>query len=682
MGKKNMHFPKLKGVKINPLIILVISLLGAGISQESLYWAQDRRQGLDEARKAYSESLTETRTQLSGLMKGVSGDRVLAQNLGWRLSHSAKAALSAKLQKGGLDSLLLVDRNCRELGRATQGGSVPTCPFKNDAPRPDRFQWIAGTNDRPPMLSLVSRMSEVRGEELYAIGQVQLSADWLSLHPSLKQHVQRLDLEIGSIKPEAKGAVLAEEGVENGVALAALISPNKLDRWLIRQPLDAGSHTNRLLWPCLLLAAAAAGAWWSRGRQEWRAAEMLLNDFSVWCRTLTPLGDGVAIQPVLTNGRRVSLSQAQQFVSQALQVKIEAMRGLTVKRHALEDAVKQRDGEIQSLERRLSELAELDSLATQLLRTTGSFLSRMDEFHSRAEDMCDIVGGRLAEQSQVLGKMVRDWQQGIAERGARKFIRALAETPGHGIALSDGSEPSDASGSTLLDDELRRLGALATDISDLSVGASVESHTLVEGAAFAAQIAAFWHGLALRTDDEAPCLSLFEPIDDAQQLVKLEADFTNQPFSNLLSEDEATLIPPIAKPVWGSALYHIYLCMAELADGSLAPIATRLRVQDDKILLVVSLVGQNAGQKQRSEREPHHLEVARSILAPFAIGLAVLPTLGGPYPVALSWDVSALSTKASATLSQLPTKRRALPPVAVITETSTERTGNEQSPSS
>jgi hypothetical protein len=675
-----MRLPKLKGVKINPLIILVISLLGAGLSQESLYWAEARRQALDEARAGHVAALTATRTQLAGLMKGVTSDKVLAQNLGWRLSHSAKAALSSKLEKGGLDGLLLVDRNCRELGRASLGGNAPSCPFKNTAPRPDRFAWLADKDGKPPLLTLVSRMAEVRGEELYAVGQVQLSADWLSLHPRLRHHVRTLDLTIGATSAEPQGAIIVAEGVENGVPLAALVSPSRLDGWLIRQPVGTGVRANRLLWPCLILAALAAFAWWWRTRQEWRAAATHLADFSNWCRSLTPLGDTVTVEPVVGAHNQVSLSQAQQFVSQALQVKIEAMRGLTVKRHALEDSVKARDAEIQNLERRLSELAELDSLATQLMRTTGSFLTRMQEFHSRAEDVCDVVGGRLAEQSQILEKMIADWQQGIAERGSRKFIRTLAETPGEGAALHDGTASGDQSGSTLLDDELKRLGALARDIADLAVGAAVDGHALVEDAAFAQQIAAFWHGLAMRSDDEAVCSSLFDPIDDAQQLVKLEAPHAALPFANLLTDDEATLIPPVAKPVWASALYHVYLCMAEMAEESGATIATRMRVTDDRVLLVVSLaLGQSAHQKRRSDREPHHLEVARSILAPFDISLAVLPTLDGPFPVALSWNIDALTAQAAAALKLLPAKRRALPPSPIVRETSTERTSSEPS---
>ena len=41
---------------------------------------------------------------------------------------------------------------------------------------------------------------------------------------------------------------------------------------------------------------------------------------------------------------------------------------------------------------------------------------------------------------------------------------------------------------------------------------------------------------------------------------------------------------------------------------------------------------------QRTQRQTYLLEVAKSVLTPFAVNVAALPALEGPFPIALTWQ--------------------------------------------
>ena len=128
-------------------------------------------------------------------------------------------------------------------------------------------------------------------------------------------------------------------------------------------------------------------------------------------------------------------------------------------------------------------------------------------------------------------------------------------------------------------------------------------------------------------------------IESAQELIGQNRKYRNVQFQNLLNEAETRQIPDIPVSLWQSALFQIYASVAELSSGKPARVVTRIRKDDVKTMLVVQVVAtEDHVLPQRTQRQTYLLEVAKSILTPFAVNVAALPALEGPFPIALTWQ--------------------------------------------
>lgn len=622
----------------HPLVLLSLTLgvlAGAVALERSM---SQRHTALIEARTAYLGALATTRTELNGLLARAATDKTLAQNLNWRLSHSVQSALTARLQKGSLDQVTLVDDGCREVARARVGRSPSLpCPFAANGEgrqnRTDSFYWIEG--ETAPVLALVRQVNGVSGSEVYAVGAVALDADWVAQSPKLSDAFRALDLVLGKPKADSGDVVLLAEGkVGKEAPVAALISRGSWDDWLLSDGLVA-SLPGAFIGPCLVLAFLLAG--WSllKEKAARRRETDRHGDLVAWARTLSP---GSAID--LPGKRRLEATPEtiQRYVTAALKLRDGELRVVSRRLAAAEDELKTKDQEIKRLKHRLAELAELDSLAVQLARTTKAFLARMEAFRDDAQDLGDMTGDGLAPCARLLVETLGGWRDGIEERGPRKFLRGLSETPAGGMIDK-----------TRLDEDLALLLTLASELDDQALQATMRSRGLVEVADFAVKLAGLWHGIAQKTHEGKVATSLAGPMEEAQALVRLETPGVD--FLNAVDPAEIREIPSLPRTVWVTALYHVYLAMAELGRGVGAQIVTRVRKDDDKIMLIVQAAARDGKPlPRRGDQEAYHLDVSRSILAPFPVNITALPSLEGPFPVAVGWQREALDK---------PTKRAA-----------------------
>lgn len=610
-------------VKINPLLLLLVLLpvLGWAVGFEQS--AGERRARILEAREAYVTALTATRTQLAGLTHRVVNDKTLTQNLNWKLNHSVQSSLEAWVENGGMDQIALFTKGCQEVGRASVERylSLP-CPAESGGLPDGRFYWT--DTDGIPALALTRK---VPGADAYVLGLVRLDGNWLNIHPDLKRQMQALKLRIG----QGKATILLHEGYDStGTPIASLVSDRSFDRYLLAAGGRNLADSNPLLWPCLLLALFCTAC--ALLGQRWRRARVRddLQAFGDWAKSLTPGGEITLPgkeKLAMTGDLQDDLQTAKQMVGHALQLKTDMVHGLTARRGLLETQLKTKEEDIQKLRHRLAELAELDSLAIQLARTTGSFLERMEQFHDEAEDLEAILDTAVHKNAKNLFDVLLDWQEGIAERGARKFLRSLSETPG----LNNEKD-------SLLDEQVMLLLTLTGELADQAKSSAGRAVKLVETSAFATKLAGLWHGLALKTNAEKICVSLVQPIEEAQGLVRMEKAFQGVEFKNLVTDKESEFIPELPKTVWVSALYHLYLAMAEITVGQDAKVVSRMRRDQGKILFVIQATAENGkALPKRGEKQAYHMEISRSILMPFEISLTVLPSLDGPFPVSLAW---------------------------------------------
>ncbi len=609
-------------LRVNPAYILgitIIAAMGASIFEGLI---QDRRAAVIDARGSYVAALSNARTHLSGLIDNVATDKSLKYNIDMKLRHSIKSTLDAQLQTGALDQLTLMSATCEPVAKSSKARYVPyACPdAKKNA---SHFFWIM--HEGSPSLALIRNLADVNGLPMYLLGMVHINQSWLSTFPDLASGLNDLALNIGG-----DGVVIYTDKTQEHDSFAApLVSTHSLDKYLLKADRSKIDYRNPFLIPCLALAFLICIFVVAREYVFNQRLKTASSDLIDWAKSVSPIG-GFTVPgkaPIVATGIPAKdLAAAKDLVGRAFALKSEQMHKISQKRDLVASQVKSLNDEILSLQKRLSELAELDSLAIQLGNTTESFLDHVQTMNLNAEDISDIVGTEIAERGSLLHNMLMEWQEGVADRGSRKFIRGLSETPGR------------TKDSNLLDEQIITIATVAGEISDLAMHASILAHKIAEVSSFSARIAGLWRGIALKTNADKICHSLLPVIESAQELIGQNKKYRHVQFQNLLSETETRKIPDIPISLWQSALFQIYASAAELSSGKPARVVTRLRKDDAKTMLVVQVVAtEDHALPQRTQRQTYLLEVAKSVLTPFAVNVAALPALAGPFPIALTW---------------------------------------------
>lgn len=609
--------------RLNPSYILVFLIVAAMFAAFLERAAQDRRSSVVEARENYLASLTATRTQLAGLLEKIATDKSLAHNLSQNLQHSIKSTLEAQLQAGALDQLTLLNAACEPIAKSSKGRFVPV-DCSDQSKMSTQFFWVI--NDGVPSLVLNRALPESVSDKLFLQGVVRLDHTWLANQSGLAAMFSGLSIETGS-----NGTMIHQEGeMPDGTFAASISSTSLFDKLLISRVGKDLVYGNPFLLPCLILALITSILMIAREFALNHRLKQAGNELVTWAKSISPIGGFTAPgrAPVAATGVPAKdLAIAKELVSKALEMKNEQIHKIGLRRDKLETQVRGLNEDILSSQKRLSELAELDSLAIQLGNTSESFLNHVQDMNLKAEDMSDIAGTEIAERGAILHSMLMEWQEGVTLRGSRKFIRTLAETKGT------------AKDSSLLDDQIITIATIAGEISDLAINASILAHKIAETSSFSARIAGLWHGIALKTNTDKVCTSLQPVIDDAQEVIKQNKKYRFVHFQNLVPEHLAGAIPEIPVSLWQSALFQVYASAAEISSGKPARIVTRIRQDADKTMLVVQVAATEGHVlPQRTQRQTYLLEVAKSVLTPFAIEVSALPALEGPFPVALTWS--------------------------------------------
>ena len=639
------RFLQLRPKMPNPLLLLAATLLllGWGVTFENSM--NKRHSELRNARTSYLKSLTTTKTQLSGLVAKITNDSTLRQNIRWNLSNSVNRRLKNNVQRGVLDQIYIWDGECNLIANAFSNKALPNdCPKKvGGSFETNTFVWL--TIKDVPTLALTKKFDDSK-KTAYVVGLVQLDDNWVNLQGEFKKMYSDLNLSIAK-EDSFRGATIIKEGKSPaGLALAALGTSSFADKFLGAGNLSENPMSNAFFWPLWgLMAIFTTMVWWQNKEKNLQNKYEQIS-FVSWCKSLSPIAEFTMPGKFDNEPQETRpLQDAQKYISQAIQTKNDAMRGATRKRGDLEKTIKSLEVEIQHYQKRLAELAELDSLAIQLQRTTGSFLNKMSELHNRSEEISDTLDTAIAENAQSLNNIMAEWQRGVEERGTRKFIRSLAETPGN------------ANFETLLDEQIHTIINITASLRDTSLTTSINANELVEIASFASRVASLWHGIALSSDQDDLINDFGEIIEESQELIKLEEDLSEIEFRNLIAELDQDQVPMVSKTIWTSAMYHIYLGLADLIKNQSGfGIVSRFRKESGRNILAISLFHQSrdAEYPKHNENLAHQLEISRSMLIPYNIKLNVLPTLNGPFPIALSWANEELLLEESCTKLLFP----------------------------
>ena len=596
-------------------MFLLMLCSGLSVAQISLIEVlRERPAALLEARSAAELAVAESQLQLATRLAALAADPALARNLDWQLANSVRGALEARLAPGLADRIVILGETCKTLFHAGKGPNIDCAAAQKAAA--DGLQTLLTTGGEGSIqrLGLAMRI----GDNLL-LGDVAIDDVWLSRHPRLKSALERTGVTLQRVELALSPSAIVV-GRTGGLRI---VTRQPLDRFF---RLDAKTQTfagstpeffNPFLWPTL--GATAVFAIWAFARSVRRRlrlkdairdhAEALLpneTDREVHRTKLAPERALAAVKAHWTATHAAMLDERREFRTKLTQY---------------EAKVKALEGEVIALEARLTAQAGFESLASQLSAATRPFLERLAHLREVAENLQDITTNGVVKYTETLSLRLAAWRRGLAERGSRKFIRGLAESP---------SEVNHEQ--SLLDDEINTFAKLGDELKDLALathlGAQATLHETVE----IRKLAAHWEALAEGAARPDRNLSIAAALHEAVMLAT--ASGYNIPPIDLAEAQCAWPTLPARTAV--SALYHLLAALAQLQTPG-TPIAARVRREYRRTMAVFSVHSGNQVTGM-NEQQTKHIETAKALLSPHGITMSVLPTRSGAAPILLRWD--------------------------------------------
>jgi hypothetical protein len=596
------------------LFMVFSALAAAQVSLVELL--RERQAALLDARAALEAAVSSTHLALGARLAPLAADAALARHLDWQLANSVKGALESRLAAGEADRFAIVGEGCKELFRAGKGPALDCAQAQKAANAGLGAAFATGDAEGAARLGLAMRVTSG-----LLVGDVALDDVWLSRHARLKQTLERAGLSL-----ERTQAPLAPSAIVVGAAGGArLVTRQPLDRFFRLEGRSQGfaggtpQFVNPLLWPTLGAAACFAAVALVRGGRRRMRLVQLIRDHAEGVLDKDAAAPHASSRPSPDRALAIVRDHIKELADAALGERRELRAQLA----AAEARTRTLEDELTDLQGRLGAQAGFESLATQLRAATRPFLERLARLRDVAENLQDVTGSGLTQSASTLASRLAAWRQGLEERGSRKFIRGLAESP----SATDATK-------TLLDDELAAFAALGAALADQAVHAKLGSQAVVRETQEVAKLAAHWEALAAGAATSERLVTLAESLTEARAL----AAASGIDVAGLELSEASCVWPSVPARAAVSALYHLLAALAAWQTRGVQ-IACRTRKEPGRTMAIFSLHGETKTPAAgASEAQAKHLETAKTLLAPHGITLGILPTRSGASPIALRWD--------------------------------------------
>ncbi len=593
----------------------------------------------ETARTQFAVATGQTQGTLTTLARALADDSAFSSHLRWQMHNSASTLASGQLRLGEIDEVQILGAKCQRYLRATLKSQIKfDCEqsgILDQQQDKDRFFWVddAGV----PLLGVALRLRKLdRPTTLVAL--VRLDHDWLALHPGLADYSRRLQLRlVPSTEQLKQHTIIASTNQSSKNAGASLITDKYLLSWLPASLLKTDLSSSPALWLLLLITAALTLSIWSRAHVVLKQSTDRFDEFLTWCRQVRLYAKDMAIgqqpQPMPKPNLRGQLANAQTELLAAIN---EMNDGLLLQQREItagENRIIQLQQQIQAAHLETANIARLKSLAMQTESFAKILQADIVDFRERLQDLNDITSHGMHPEAQKIAALIGDWQQQITARGARKFIRSLAET---------NVTPT----YTLLDQQLDFLRVTASHLLDALLAMSQQRGQLHERLQDLQAITTFWAHFDAAGDDEV-VKNLPQAISNAQRLATMQLkSLTHIRFENQLESSSLPQMPLMPDSALVSSLFHLYVsAVHRLVDGSdtnaSVTLTTQVRLGRDQHMLIISAItntGKTAGGN--TEVASQHLGQVRTIAAGYGLQARILPLVGNCQPYALSWDIS------------------------------------------
>lgn len=298
--------------------------------------------------------------------------------------------------------------------------------------------------------------------------------------------------------------------------------------------------------------------------------------------------------------------------------------------------IKNLEAELHQVQKELSPLKNLESLATQMRASSQQFLNLSQEITSQSEDISDTIAHSVIPHCQGIFHRTSLWSKDLETISARKLLRTL-------------SERIREDGQTQLDYDLTSLIHSSRNLANVSIQLSILCQKLGSGIRELKTIGSHWAGL-VDSKHCTPC-QLEVLIIEAQMLVPLTSKGRRVTFEN--QNRMKHNIADVPSPnLWKSILFHLYQACLECSDDARSlKIYSSIIKKDSKNILVISSSQADKGFDSMPKQARKHFTLAQSLARRLRLEVFTIPFSQGRCEFAICWQGLALDAPQNPSIS-------------------------------
>ncbi len=555
-------------------IILIASSLAVFfvISEIASHSMEYKRKAIAEARSSYLRALAQTRVQLAAHLTELSYDPILVSDMSSKLSYSTSRSLENEIHPGTFDFYALYDDSCKVLSKTGSSSFQASLCKKNLS---GQWRWLSYENKT--IMFLLRARNDIEKPFLLGAGRY-LNENWAKSFPNLLSKLQDADLKIDAfpVKIECRWPHLCTkfnksvwiEGVDaSGLALASLVSTDPFFPFLRPWLLSLEPLSNPLSIP-LLFALFLIFLWQLfQSRFSKTQAEEDKAAFLRW--TEHPLSGKVPTPefPWLEKAQETLSGLLSQCAhrSNELSALCEKQKGEIYRLEAL----------LHETECKLSEQIPYEVLSTHIASSAPNVQKMLSNFIEGSADLGSIMEKGIAPLNRKIIEMLKVWQNGIAVRGERYYMKSLYE------------QESKIEGQSLLKSEILKLFTLSEQIQTTLVQTLTLLKTFEKQESDAAQIFASWSLLAEKIKN--PNMHVNKIGEAAASLLQIQSEQRISFMSKLSSNFQLDI--PV--PVLLGALYTMFATIKEgLLEDETLVFQVHKRMKSDHFVLALSVTNE------------------------------------------------------------------------------------------
>jgi hypothetical protein len=579
-----------------PLTAFFFFLLGLS-TWSSLRWSSQQKQMFSRGQMELLKALHFSQTINSQVTNSLMTDKTLAQNVTWRLIHSVQGTLSARLQEPFVEDITIWASECKIIAKV---GTIPSgdlpCPevelkkkeFSASTSRQDqtyrRSFWHQTQNN---LIYITAAKLPLLSDGAWMMVGMRFQEDWTRQFPDLAKILARYHYRI-SVDP-GTGSAPVESDLT--LRLPSGVRGRYLDFLFDDRIQFYAERLSGFFW---FMAFILIVVWVILlHKYQKNLHRHLASTHESMLGTISSLAQDTEFaspefRSEFLNGYLEQFSEHKESVTLSLNLQKDAFEKLIqiIKRldsdfkydkKNMEEDNRRLINDNQMMEGQIANTRGIVLLHSQQCRLIGAISHLFGDFELHLDDLLTTLeAGYLSAKAQHSNLNL--WQQMIAQKGARKFIRSLSETPGQN------------EGKTALDDQVGFLIHQAEVQKTMAIGSQKIGRLMASWFEVAQSLALFWEDFI----KNRPSQHLGDQLSDwvllAQKWAQLSgvAGNSEEIFVNNLGAQVP--IQPSSKTSWILFLVHIYSYFLEELDEGPFKILTTSKNDGRTQCLLVQIV--------------------------------------------------------------------------------------------